>query len=101
MTDSIKQVKAGFTDTFSRMFSIVTIIFSLLFFFKLMDPMFEGSDSFDLYLLLLGVHGIISNPYKIGSLRKFLCNLSGLAAGILIIYSIILLFKKFGLIGAM
>lgn len=99
MGDIKKIVRAGFTDTFTRMFSILTIIFGLLLFFKIMDPLFEGGESFDLYLLLLGLHGVITNPYEVGSVRKLLANISLLAALILIVYSGVLLFKKFGLIG--
>lgn len=101
MSNIKRQLRPGFTDTFTRMFSILTIIFGLLLLFKVMPPVFEGSENFDLFLLLLGLHGVITNPYDAGSVRKLLCNLSGLAAGILIIYSIVLLFKKFGLIGTM
>ncbi|MDO8281383.1 MAG: hypothetical protein Q7U10_01950 [Thermodesulfovibrionia bacterium] len=101
MSDIKRHIRAGFTDTFTRMFSILTIIFGLLLFFKVMDPVFEGSENFDLFLLLLGLHGVITNPYDAGSVRKLLCNISLLAAFILIIYSVVLLFKKFGMIGTM
>ncbi|MBI4827174.1 MAG: hypothetical protein HY807_12270 [Nitrospirae bacterium] len=101
MSNLKRQLRPGFTDTFTRMFSIITIIFGLLLLSKTMDPVFEGSENFDLFLLLLGLHGVITNPYDAGSVRKLLCNVSLLAAFMLIIYSVVLLFKKFGLIGTM
>ncbi|MBI4844204.1 MAG: hypothetical protein HY809_07795 [Nitrospirae bacterium] len=97
----VKEFKRGaFKDTFTRLFSVITVIFSILFFTKVMEPPFKGAESLMPYLFFLGLHGVITNPYEAGSVRKALCHASLLAALILLIYACVLFFRKMGLIGS-
>ena len=98
MTEIAKHEQPGLTDTFTRLFSIITIVFGILFFTGIMDPPFEGAENLDIILLLLVLHGVITNPVSSGELRKLLCHISGATATALIIYSIVLFFVRLGLV---
>jgi hypothetical protein len=99
MTD-VQYIPPGFKDTFTRLFSVLTIIFSLLLFLGIMPPPFLGGEDLALYMFILGFHGVITNPKNVGTTRRLFCNISGAAATIFMIYSVVLFFKTLGLIGA-
>jgi hypothetical protein len=98
MAEAVKYKPPGFTDTFTRLFSIITILFGILLFTGIMPPPFEGAENLDLYLLLLGLHGVITNPHGASSLRKLLCHLSAASATVFIIMLIVRIFINLGLV---
>ena len=98
MTDTEQYKPAGFTDTFTRIFSVITIIFSVLLFTGIMAAPFEGAGNLNIFLFSIGLHGVITNPYKVGSARKLLCNLSSACAIVLILIVIVRLFINAGLV---
>ncbi len=90
----------GFKDTFTRLFSILTLLIGLLIFSEIMGADLKGAKdmSLDLYMMLLGLHGIVTNPKKVNSVRRLLCNISLLSALIFLIYFFVLFFRSLGLV---
>ena len=77
-----QNVGLGFGQLYPRFFSVVTIIGGVMM-------LAEGIEAgMALFVLLMGIHGVITNTQKVGFIRKILAWTSG-AAGAVFVFNII------------
>jgi len=81
MSEMRTEVSQGLGGAFARLFSLVTIFIGYK---ALATPGEMGVDAdqsllMGVGLLLLGIHGVLTNPARTNLLRKLLCYLSGVA----------------------
>ena len=83
MAEIGKDVGLGFGQAFPRFFSVATVIGALILFSEGAEP------GISLFVLLMGLHGVITNTEKVGFIRKILAWMSG-AAGAVFVFNIVM-----------
>ena len=79
MAEVGKDVGLGLGQAFPRLFSVGTVVGAFIIFSEGTEP------GMSLFVLLMGIHGIITNTQKVGFIRKILAWTSGAAGAVFVI----------------
>jgi hypothetical protein len=83
MAEVGKDVGLGLGQAFPRLFSVGTVVGAFIMFSGSAEP------GMSLFVLLMGLHGIVTNTQKVGFIRKILAWTSG-AAGAVFVFNIVM-----------